>query len=291
MPVASLAYQRILVPLDGSETAEFAVPYAVDLALRHNAELILLYLEFLPALVSEADEAEQIERAKASVIDLRNQLHADGVRVREVMLESRNLANSLFQFVDSEHVSVVVMSTQGHMPMLRWLFGSQFEATLTTSPVPIMLVRPVYHKIVVPLDGSAWSESAIGPAVELARAHNAEILLLHVYQSPVGEYEAQLSLAGHQQIADQTYEQMRDQLVSMRNSLRREGLRAEERIIRSSNPAQAISDFVESEEGVTMIVMSTHGRTGISRWLFGSVAQKVSKNLRCPVTLVRPDQG
>ncbi|WP_119071778.1 universal stress protein [Aggregatilinea lenta] len=290
MPVASLAYQRILVPLDGSETAEFAVPYAVDLANRHNAELVLLYLQYLPALTSEADDAEQIAQAKASVVDLRNRLHADGVHAREAMLESRNLSESLFQFVEAEHVSVVVMSTQGHMPMLRWLFGSQFETALTTSPVPVMLVRPVYHKIVVPLDGSGWSESAIGPATELARAHNAEIVLLHVYQSPVSEYEAQLSLAGHQQLSDQTYDQMRDQLVSLRNTLRHEGLRAEEHIIRSNNPAQAISDFVQNEEGVAMIVMSTHGRTGISRWLFGSVAQKVIKNLRCPVTLVRPDQ-
>ncbi|HML21087.1 MAG TPA: universal stress protein [Aggregatilinea sp.] len=289
MPVASLAYQRILVPLDGSETAEFAVPYAVDLARRHDAELVLLYLEFLPALVSESDDAEQIEQAKASVIDLRNQLRADGLRVRDVMLESRNLSESLFQFVESEHISVVVMSTQGHQPMMRWLFGSQFETALMTSPVPIMLVQPVYHKIVVPLDGSGWSETAIGPATELARAHNAEVVLLHVYQSPVGEYEGQISLAGQQQIADQTYDQMHDQLVALRNMLRHEGLRAEERIIRSNNPAQAISDFVRNEEGVTMIVMSTHGRTGISRWLFGSVAQKVSKNLRCPVTLVRPD--
>lgn len=290
MPVASLNYQRILVPLDGSETAELAIPYAVDLARRHDAEVILLYLEYLPALVTEMGDAEQIEQAKTSVIELRDELRAEGLRVRDEMLESRDLAASLFKFIESSHASIVVLSTQGHTPMLRWLFGSQAEKALSTCPVPIMLVQPVYHKIVVPLDGSAWSESALGPAAELARAHNAEIILLHVYQSPISEYEAQLSLAGQQQMADQTYEQIRDQLVALRNDLRHQGLRVQERIIGGNNPAQAISDFVEAEEGVTMIVMSTHGRTGITRWLFGSVAQRVSKNLRRPVTLVRPDQ-
>jgi nucleotide-binding universal stress UspA family protein len=61
-------------------------------------------------------------------------------------------------------------------------------------------------------------------------------------------------------------------------------------IIRSGNPAQTICDFVESEEGISMIVMSTHGRTGISRWLVGSTAQTVIKNSRSPVTLVHPDR-
>lgn len=289
MPVGSLFYQRILIPLDGSETAEFAIPYAADLARTHNAELILLYLEALPAVVTEAADTAQVEHAKQSVTQLRNQLRGEGLRVREEFLESRDLGTTLFKFVESSHVSAIVMSTQGRMPMLRWLFGSQFEKQLNNSPVPIMLVRPVYHKIVVPLDGSRWSESAVGPATEMARANNADIVLLHVYQSPLGAYQPQLSLAGQQQMADQTYEQMRDQLVSLRNRLRQEGLRAEVQIVRSNNPAQAITDFVEAEEGVTMIVMSTHGRTGISRWLFGSVAQRISKNLRVPVTLVRPD--
>jgi len=187
-------------------------------------------------------------------------------------------------------VSVIVSSVQGRTAMLRWLFGPNLEKGLGNLPVPLLLVRPVYHKIVVPLDGSPWSESAIPQAVEIARAHNAELVLLHVYQSPVSSYTDQLALAGQRQMAEQTYDQMYEQLVSLRNRLRHEGVNARVEIIRSPNPAQAIIDYVGDEQGVSMVVMSTHGRTGLSRWLFGSVAQKVIKNLRCPVTLVRPDE-
>jgi nucleotide-binding universal stress UspA family protein len=83
---------------------------------------------------------------------------------------------------------------------------------------------------------------------------------------------------------------MADQLIALRNRLRQEGLRVRDVMMRGSNPAQVICDFVEAEEGISMIVMSTHGRTGLSRWLVGSVAQTVIRNSRSPVTLVRPDR-
>ena len=213
-----------------------------------------------------------------------------GIRAYEYLVASRDLAEALFKFVDSERVSVIVLSTQGRTGLLRWLFGSSVEKTITDMPVPLLLVRPMYQRIVVPLDGSKWSESAIPRATELARVHDAELVLLHVYQSKAGDYAGQWALAGQQQIADQTYEQMADQLIGLRNRLRQEGLRVRDVMIRAGNPAQVICDFVESEEGISMIVMSTHGRTGLSRWLVGSVAQTVIKNSRSPVTLVRPER-
>jgi nucleotide-binding universal stress UspA family protein len=291
MTVAVLAYQRILVPLDGSDAAEFAIPYAVDLARKHSAELFLLYLETLPAFAGDTAAAPTEDQARMQdhLGSLGTRLREEGLRVRDEIIQSRDLADTLLKVLESEHVSLIVMSTQGRTSMTRWLLGSNLEKALGLLPVPILLVRPVYHKIVVPLDGSTWSERAIPQAVEIARAHNAEIILLHVYQSPVSDYADQIALAGQQEMADQNYEQIHDHLLALRNTMRQQGVRVREHVISSHNAAQAICEFVESEEGVSMVVMSTHGRTGLSRWLFGSVAQSVIKNVRCPVTLVRPD--
>jgi nucleotide-binding universal stress UspA family protein len=293
MTIPVLAYYRILVALDGSEAAEFAVPYAADLARKHDAELLLLYLDYLPAVASEADRTPSEEQSQAKpqahLAALRTRVAGEGLKVRDLTIRSRDLADTLHQVIESEHVSLIVMSTQGRTGMVRWLLGGNIEKALSSLPVPIMLVRPVYHKIVVPLDGSTWSERAIPQAAEIAREHDAELVLIHVYQSPVSEYAPQIALAGQQQMAEQTYEQMHEHLLALRNMLRHQGIRAREHLIRSNNPAQAISDFVESEEGVSMVVMTTHGRTGLTQWLFGSVAQSVIKKVRCPVTLVRPD--
>jgi nucleotide-binding universal stress UspA family protein len=284
-------YSRVLVLLDGSLAAEFAIRFAADLALSHDADLLLLYLKHLPANAESADTSRQdLEQINKYLADVRKEQRDAGARAFDYLVTSHDLSEALFKFVDSERVSAIVASTQGRTGMLRWLFGSSVEKTINDMPVPMLLVRPMYQRIVVPLDGSKWSESAIPRAVDLARVHDAEVVLLHVYQSKSGDYAGQWALAGQQQIADQSYEQMADQLVALRNRLRQEGLRVRDVMMRGGNPAQVICDFVEAEEGISMIVMSTHGRTGLSRWLVGSVAQTVIKKSRSPVTLVRPDR-
>jgi nucleotide-binding universal stress UspA family protein len=285
-------YSRVLVPLDGSLAAEFAIRFAADLARSHDADLLLLYLQYLPSASGEtaAPEGDNLEQIHKYLADVRKEQRDAGIRAVDHLIASRDLSEALLKFIESERVSVMVMSTQGRAAMTRWLFGSGVEKALTSFPVPIMLVRPMYQRIVVPLDGSKWSESALPRATELARVHDAELVLLHVYQSKSGDYAGQWALAGQQQIADQAYEQMREEMIAIRNRLRQQGLRAREVIIRGGNPAQTICDFVESEEGISMIVMSTHGRAGLTRWLVGSVAQTVLKNSRSPVTLVHPER-
>lgn len=294
MAVPARIYNRVLVPLDGSTAAEFAIRFGADLALKHDADLLLLYLEHVTVPVGDAgdngdSDGPSPDQIREYLAGLHREIRASGVRVFEHMQQSRDLRDALLQFVETERAGVMVLSTQGRTGMLRWLFGSHVEKALETMPIPVMLVRPLYQKIVVPLDGSRWSERAIPRAKEIARVHDAELLLLHVYQQKAGDYAGQWALAGQQQIADQTYDQLREQLVSLRNRLRQEGLQAREVMVRSNNPAQAIVDFVDSEDGINMVVMSTHGRTGLSRWLLGSVAQKVVKSARWPVTLVHPD--
>lgn len=288
-------YTRILVPLDGSNAAEFAIRFALDLAGKHQAELVLLHLRYSDVLNVE-DDGESTSNADsetgvARYLDyLRKGYPTEEIAVQVNTITSRNLRETLFSVIDTERVSAVVLSTQGRTNMLRWLFGSSLETALANFPVPLMLVRPMYQQIVVPLDGSKWSESAIPRAVELARVHDAELVLLHVHQPKGGSYAADWALAGQQKIADQSYEQMHEQMISLRNRLRQEGLRAREVMLRGNNPPQIICEFLESEDGISLVVMSTHGRTGLSRWLMGSVAQYVIKNSRSPVTLVNPEQ-
>lgn len=294
MTVPTRIYSRVLVPLDGSTAAEFAIRFGVDLAGKHDAGLTLLYLHYPPAQAGDAAQAESqgptLDQMQAYLEKLERDVRTLGIPVEGQAIQTRDLSGALFKLIDAEHVSVLVMCTQGRTGMLRWLFGTNVEKTLNDLPVPLLLVRPMYQKVIVPLDGSRWSESAIPRAAEIARVHDAELILLHVYQSRSGDYAGQWALAGQQEIAEQTFDQASEALIGMRNRLRQEGVRAREVILRGGSPAQTICDFVESEEGMSMIVMSTHGRTGIARWLMGSVAQSVIKNARCPVTLVHPDK-
>ena len=147
-----------------------------------------------------------------------------------------------------------------------------------------------YKKIVVPIDGSGWSERAIAHAGDIARANNSEIILLHVFKPPAHEYTDQIALSGQIEQLDQIREQIKQYLIGIRNGLRKEGLNARVQFIEGQGVANLICDYI-NEEGVDLVVMSTHGRTGLARFLFGSVTQKVIEAIKVPVLLIHPDQN
>jgi nucleotide-binding universal stress UspA family protein len=148
-----------------------------------------------------------------------------------------------------------------------------------------------YQKIVVPLDGSGWGQRAVTHAVDIARSNDSEIILLHVFKPPAREFTPELALAHQGEQIQELREQMKQYLVGVRAELRDEGIRVRTQYIEAegADVAHLICDFV-NEEGVDLIVMSTHGRTGLGRLLFGSVARDVMECVNVPVLLVKPEK-
>lgn len=145
-----------------------------------------------------------------------------------------------------------------------------------------------YKKIVVPVDGSGLSRRAIPHAVDIANSNDSEIILLHVFRPPANEYSDIIALAGQSTQVDEVREQVKQYLIGIRNDLRNEGLDTRVQMIEGANTATLICDYVNGED-VDLVVMSTRGHTGIARFVFGSVAQKVLHAVRVPVMLVYPD--
>jgi nucleotide-binding universal stress UspA family protein len=147
-----------------------------------------------------------------------------------------------------------------------------------------------YKKIVVPIDGSGWSERAIPHAVDIARISNGEIILLHIFKPPLYEYQDTLALAGEDEQIARIRDHMKQKLMALRGQLRSEGVECRVQMIEAVGIASQICDYINEEE-VDLVVMSTHGRTGMARFVFGSVAHKVMQNVDIPVMLIRPDKG
>ncbi|HVO69947.1 MAG TPA: universal stress protein, partial [Aggregatilineaceae bacterium] len=120
MTVPARIYNRVLVPLDGSTAAEFAIRFGADLASKHDAELVLLHLRFVSTPVGDTEQAETEGQTEAQTQEylagLRKDLRAAGIRVQDRVAESHDLSGTLFQVVESERISVIVMSTQGRTP-------------------------------------------------------------------------------------------------------------------------------------------------------------------------------
>jgi nucleotide-binding universal stress UspA family protein len=152
-----------------------------------------------------------------------------------------------------------------------------------------MTDQPRYRKILVPLDGSGWSQRAVPHAADIARTNKAELILLHVFRPPASEYTDQLSLAGQDSQIQQMREQMKQYLIGLRTELRGEHLSVRTHMIEGASVAHLVCDYVQSE-GVDLVVMSTHGRSGLAQFLFGSVANQIVQCLKVPVLLIHPDK-
>ena len=146
-----------------------------------------------------------------------------------------------------------------------------------------------YKKILVPWDGSGWGRRAIPHAMDIALANNSELIILYVFRPPGTEYADQISLAGQEGQINQLRNNVEQSLTGVANELRNQGISVRTLILESTGVASAICDFVRDED-IDLVVMSTHGRTGIARFLFGSVAAKVMEEVKVPVLLVHPDR-
>ena len=146
----------------------------------------------------------------------------------------------------------------------------------------------MFKHILVPLDGSFLAEAALPPALALAAKFGGEITLLRVtsmstiyYADPYGG-GAELLVEMRQQARAETAEYLK----ARKGELRQQGYIVHTQALEGESPADAILDVAESQH-VDTIVMSTHGRGGLARWVYGSVADKVLRHADVPILLVR----
>ncbi|MCS6843243.1 MAG: universal stress protein [Caldilineales bacterium] len=153
----------------------------------------------------------------------------------------------------------------------------------------------MYKRILVPLDGSTFAERALPHALEIARATNGELHLLTVVPLLDNQSMAVVDLypmyvyrsftVDQSQEMERLQADLRAYLEELCRRAASGGVRAEP-VVRSGQPAEEIISYAH-EAGCDLIVMSTHGRSGIGRWVYGSVADKVLRGADVPVLLVR----
>lgn len=147
----------------------------------------------------------------------------------------------------------------------------------------------MYRKILAPLDGSPLAEVALPHAISLAQQFDAELLLLRIFGLPPQLYSALelASTAEAEVLASRSEAESYLQTAAFR--LRKEGLRVTT-LVDSGPIAETIVDLAQVE-GVDVIVMSTHGRSGLGRWVYGSVADRVLRSAHVPILLIRAQQS
>lgn len=288
--------KTVLVPLDGSRLAEGALPIATTLAQALHGQLLLVQAVRASGLAGSSLaelQARLTADALAYLEPLAAQLRDQGLTVHTSA--SPELAeDGILAEAEARDADLIVMTTHGRSGLGRWLYGSVAESVLARSPIPVLLVRAARDvapplaaspRILVPLDGSFFAEAALPPAVELARALHATLVLLRVVLAgPVRQAGRATGREAVAEPSDSSVAHAASYLAAQAEALRREGLTVVT-AQRLGSPAAAI---LEEAATAALIVMSTHGRTGLPRLLAGSVALTVLRQTVTPILLVRP---
>jgi nucleotide-binding universal stress UspA family protein len=284
-------YSKILVPLDGSHLSEQILPYARFLADAHG-----IPVELLRATDPDARPpfwpSESSGRYLKKIADEYFSGHAS------TGAETGAPATVIIDHAKTDPSCLIAMATHGISGARRWLLGSVTSKVVQIAANSLLLIRASHNfdasmpvrmdQIFVPLDGSALAEKALPHACALTKRLNLEIQLLRVYSLPRDAYVIAdgVIARGPAQYREELAKQAQDYLEGKVAALRADGF---ERVVGIAIEGDAASEIIDlaSKTSDSLIAMSTHGRSGIGRWVLGSVAEKILQHAHNPVLLIR----
>jgi nucleotide-binding universal stress UspA family protein len=301
--------RSILVPLDGSDFAEHALPLAAGLARHAGATLRLarVHVPFMPqasmgAYVPPPDEAHERRDERAYLDGVARRLNEVGALTIETALLEGDPATVLTEFARGGAVDLVVIATHARGAFGRFWLGSVADELSKALAAPVLLMRADEGKvelnreasmksIVVPLDGSPLAEKAIRPAAELARLFDAELALVRVnrpgiLEIPLPEGAGAYSMTGMiedaKQIEQREREEARKYLDGVAAALAVRGVRCRTDVLIDRTPADGILTEASARHA-DLIALETHARRGLARMFLGSVADDVLRGGETPI--------
>jgi nucleotide-binding universal stress UspA family protein len=297
-------YTRILIPLDGSKTAEEVLPYARTLAnkLKVPVELIdvIDIVEF--AVHISAEKARYLEKMiehedRRSMDYLKEIANTfPGLSVNCVVEKGR-AAEAIIDKAGADKGTLITMATHGRSGLDRWVLGSVTEKVLRAANNPLLLVRAAkptasqearLSSVIVPLDGSELAESVLPAVTELAKKLDLKIILFRAFNIPYSIYAGG---DGYYAVNfDQLIAEMKDEatayLEKKTGELKRQGVEKVSFLVKEGLSADEIISFGRETQD-NLIAMCTHGRSGVKRWVLGSVTETVVRHCGDPVLVIR----
>lgn len=298
----------ILVPVDGSVLAQQAIPYARAL-LRPDDQVLLLRVVPLAESIAAAmtgtviaseDEVSAMWKQAADGELAEAAGHA-GIAADRIETEVAvgDPAEQIVAAAQAKPAEMIVMASHGRGAIGRAIFGSVADRVAHTATVPVMLVRPSkdhtdrpdFHvaRVVVPLDGSALAEEALPVAKRISTQLAVPIHLVRAIDpvsalpmapsvTPIAPVSPEIAT----QIMNEIEAEAKGTLATVERKLAGDGFTATAELLEGS-PFFAIADALKPGD---VLVMTSHGRTGVRRWLMGSVAEKLVREAPAPVVIV-----
>ena len=286
-------YKRILVPLDGSTLAEGVLPYVKFLAGSLQLPVGLLHVNdpdtAAPAAyaIQGADYLKQVAATFPASIIVNSSV--ENGRAAEVIVDSAS----------KDPTTLITMATHGRSGAMRWLLGSVAQKVLQGSINPLLLIRPKegahtgadahLSTVILPLDGSHLAEKIFPHVVYFANRLKLEIILIRTYTLPTTGYfmATGVSPPAIGEIGAKIKQEVTEYLQAKVEQLQAEGIEKASFLAVEGNGPEEIIDLAQRTSD-NIVAMSTHGRSGMGRWILGSVTDRVVCYSGDPVLVIRP---
>jgi nucleotide-binding universal stress UspA family protein len=291
-----MAYKKILVPLDGSEIAEKALPFVKSIARLRNSNVILFAVS-LTVFVDRRD------RLFTSYLEANaKELNEEGIKTTTATSYG-DVAREIVKYANNNNnkIDLIVMATHGYSRAKQWMFGSITQKVLYGTKIPVLLIKSKspdvsveFNRILLPLDGSPFSESALPYAVGLAKNTKNEILLLHICEPPiVPSYGSRPISPTWKKHRDDMWAEMeglsKSYLKKTMAALKKKGIKVKSKVIKAQGTEVTKTIMqISKEENTDLIIIATRGRSDVSSWVYGSIANRIVDEFSQPILLIRP---
>ncbi len=293
--------RKILVPTDFSQPAEKALGYALYLARQYDAELHLLHVIVLHGedpynpdhhFPDVEDAREQVERQTAK--QMRESVSARDTKdlvIKKAQRRNVSAGPAIVEYAQEEDIDLIVMSTHGRRGMRHLLLGSVTEEVVRLAPCPVLSVpgasKPTSElkRILAPIDFSGHSRQALSVARRIAADYGATLQVLHVLQDIIHPAFYNMGAFALRDLQPDIEERAEQALRELLSESAGPEVHAEYSIV-EGHAAHAIEDFARRNE-TDLIVIATHGLTGLEHFMMGSVTEKIVRRASCPVLVLK----
>lgn len=297
-------YEAILVPLDGSKTAEKVLPYARYLAGKFKVPVELL------AVVDVVEIASHMTSEKVHFLDtiIEDAVQHSTTYLRGVAttiagtnvrcsVEKGRAEDTIIEKAATDKTMLITMATHGRSGLNRFLLGSIAEKVLRGTVNPLLLIRAGDEKsqgeamlksIIVPLDGSELAEAVLPILADMAKKLDLEIELFRTYHVPYNVYSGDEGLyaVNYEELLAGLRDEAAEYLEKKAADLKRLGVAKVQCVTKEGLAADEIISLGRKTPD-NLIAMSSHGRSGVRRWVLGSVTELVVRHSGDPVLVIR----
>jgi len=281
-------FESILLPTDGSTCARVAADYASDLAQHYDATVHVLHVVDYRIVQTGPEYDEWEDDAAETVESVADRVESDGVAA-ERAVRTDVPHNAILSYATEEDIDLVVMGTHGRTGVERYLLGSVTEKVVRRSDTPVLTVRTPddgdvtfpYTDVLVPTDESRGATAAVSPAVDIAGTYGATLHSLSVVDTRSLGIDVRST-----SIADELEREARNAVDAVEERANSASVPKTETVVDYGLPSDFIRTYAETND-IDLVVMGTHGRSGISRYLLGSVAEHLVRTSPVPVMTVR----